>query len=61
MLQQTPEMEKANAETEECRTQYVNAEFSTCLTEEKRYRCNHAFLFGDGYLCTHPDHGSFRS
>jgi hypothetical protein len=45
---------------EECRTQHVSAEFSNCLAEQKRYRCDYAFLFGDGYLCTHPNHREFR-
>lgn len=49
-----------NEETRRCLTQKVNDNFSSCLTEGKRYRCNHAFLFGDGYLCIHPRHKEFR-
>ncbi|HBG04182.1 MAG: hypothetical protein A2075_16005 [Geobacteraceae bacterium GWC2_58_44] len=43
-----------------CRTQHVSVDFSSCLTEQKKHRCNYAFLFGDGYLCTHPDHLEFK-
>ena len=46
---------------EECRTRHINAEFSNCLAREKKYRCNYAFLFGDGYLCTHPNHREFAT
>lgn len=57
MLHQ-PEIDKE--EWEGCLTQHITAEFSDCLAEEKRYRCNYAFLFGDGYLCTHPKHREFK-
>jgi len=57
MLHQ-PEIDKE--EWEGCLTQHISAEFSDCLAEEKRYRCNYAFLFGDGYLCTHPEHRKFQ-
>lgn len=43
-----------------CRTQHINDNFSICLAEEKRCRCNYAFLFGDDYLCTHPKHLEFQ-
>ena len=57
MLHQSKNSE--HEEMEECRTGQINAEFSNCLAENKRRRCNHAFLFGDGYLCTHPKHQEF--
>lgn len=43
-----------------CFTRQISDEFSGCLAERKRHRCIHAFLFGDGYLCTHPRHREFR-
>jgi len=59
MLPEAHEEEK-EIPTKECRTRHINAEFSNCLVDrEKRYRCNYAFLFGDGYLCTHPNHREF--
>lgn len=57
-MQPEPEISE-NSETERCLTQHINKDFSSCLAEEKRYRCNYAFLFGDGYLCTHPRHREF--
>jgi hypothetical protein len=53
--------EQRSKDREECcRTQPINDNFSSCLAEEKRYRCNYAFLFGDDYLCTHPKHREFQ-
>jgi hypothetical protein len=60
MEQQTTLTQKEPSPAKECRTQQINAEFSNCLTEGGRYRCNYAFLFGDGYLCTHPNHRDFK-
>lgn len=45
---------------EQCRTRELSADFSVCLAEPRRRRCNYACFFVDGYLCTHPDHRSFR-
>jgi len=58
MLQEPGSTGKAEAE-QRCLTQQINDDFSSCLAEEKRNRCVHAFLFGDGYLCTHPRHRDF--
>ena len=58
MLHQTNGID--TEEAQECRTEHINADFSNCLAEEKRYRCKHAFLFVDGYLCTHPKHREFK-
>jgi hypothetical protein len=38
------------------RTRHINADYSECLAQPQRPGCIHAFLFGDGYLCTHPLH-----
>jgi hypothetical protein len=43
-----------------CRTEQISAEISSCLSGLKRYRCDYAFHFGEGYLCTHPKHREFR-
>jgi hypothetical protein len=53
------ELTKDVPDTTTCRTQSVSAEFSTCLNEPKRIRCNYAFLLCDGYICTHPNHREF--
>jgi len=47
-------------EQQRCRTKQMNENFSSCLAEGERRRCNYAFLFGDDYLCTHPRHREFR-
>lgn len=60
MLQEAEVTEKEGFHFENCRTRQINAEFSNCLAEQKRYGCNYAFLFGDGYLCTHPNHRDFK-
>lgn len=59
MLQQKDKKEKEPSDHGECRTQHASLEFSTCLAEGIRRRCQHAYLFGDGYLCTHPNHRDF--
>lgn len=59
MPNNTPGKEENLSQIDECRTQHINVEFSNCLAGPKRYRCNHAFLFGDEYLCTHPNHREF--
>ena len=64
MLHDATNTDGADSEQErsykECRTRHINAEFSNCLVnKEMRYKCNYAFLFGDGYLCTHPNHRNF--
>ncbi|GAW66136.1 hypothetical protein GPEL0_01r1373 [Geoanaerobacter pelophilus] len=56
----TQEQTSRDREDLRCRTQHINDNFSSCLTEEKRCRCNYAFLFGDDYLCTHPKHREFE-
>ena len=60
MQRKAPGSEIESSESDQCRTQHVSAEFSSCLAEEKRYRCDFAFLFGDEYLCAHPNHRDFR-
>ena len=60
MDQQAAVTAKEPSPSKECRTKQINAEFSNCLAEDSRYNCNYAFLFGDGYLCTHPNHRNFR-
>lgn len=60
MLQKQTGKENEVADQGECRTQHVTLEFSNCLAEGKRKRCQHAYLFGDGYLCTHPKHSEFK-
>ena len=60
MLHTTTSTETELSPHEECRTQRVNADFSNCLVEERRHRCRYAFVFVDGYLCTHPNHQEFR-
>ncbi|HJV66567.1 MAG TPA: hypothetical protein VJ550_12590 [Geomonas sp.] len=42
-----------------CRTASFTTDFSNCLTEDGKCRCNFAILFVDGYLCTHPNHRDF--
>lgn len=59
-MQQSSGKERTQSEQGECRTQHVSLEFSTCLADSKRKGCEHAYLFGDGYLCTHPDHRDFK-
>lgn len=54
------EQRLSNREEGRCRTEHINDNFSSCLAEEKRCRCNYAFLFGDDYLCTHPKHREFQ-
>lgn len=56
----SPAIENDLSHSDECRTQHLSAEFSNCLAGHKRYRCNYALLFGDGYLCNHPKHNEFR-
>lgn len=43
-----------------CLTGHISENFSSCLAEGRRNRCNYAFLFGDDYLCTHPKHRDFK-
>jgi hypothetical protein len=42
-----------------CRTGQLTPEFSKCLAQQGKCRCNFAVLFGDAYLCTHPNHRDF--
>ncbi|GFO54643.1 hypothetical protein GMSM_16500 [Geomonas sp. Red276] len=60
MLAQATENLQEPAITAMCRTKQINEQFSSCLAEGNRYGCVYAFLFGDGYLCTHPQHREFR-
>lgn len=60
MLELSGEADNETSTDSECRTEQINADFSSCLADDKRYHCNYAFLFGDGYLCTHPKHREFR-
>jgi hypothetical protein len=45
----------------QCRTRQINADYSECLAQPLRPGCIHAFLFGDGYLCTHPLHRNLNA
>lgn len=60
MMQEPRNPATTELEEQGCLTQHINDEFSNCLAEGKRQRCIHAFLFGDGYLCTHPRHRDFK-
>lgn len=60
MLQHQTVIDTEIPRHEGCRTQFVSEDFSSCLTEQRRYRCNYACLFVDGYLCTHPNHRDFK-
>ena len=59
-MQTSVDPAKEPVPSKQCRTQQINAEFSNCLVEQNKNRCNYAFLFIDGYLCTHPNHRDFR-
>ena len=59
-MQKLDSKEKIMPYCDDCRTQPVSAEFSSCLTEQKKQRCTYACLCVDGYLCTHPDHREFN-